>query len=120
MGFRIIDSLINKTVKEIKVNDDKDEMIFCLHDGSFVRFYHNQGCCESVNIEDIIGDLNDLIGADAPLLMAEEATETGEEEYGNTYTWTFYKFGTKNGYVTVRWYGCSNGYYSEDVDIQVY
>jgi hypothetical protein len=80
-------------------------------------FYHAQDCCESVDINDIVGDLEDLVGE--PLLIAEEvhgATEPDEEHY-ESYTYTFYKFATRKGYVDVRWLGESNGYYSESVSL---
>jgi len=97
---------------------DGEELTLYLSDTNYVRFYHRQDCCESVYIEDICGDLNDLVGA--PLLVAEEVSNyEGEETGEESYTWTFYKFATRKGYVDVRWYGSSNGYYSEDVSVEI-
>ena len=110
--------LLGKTISSIDRHEN-DELIFTLSTGEKYRMYHNQDCCESVLIEDIAGDLDDLIGSE--ILMAEEATNS--EDLGDnsncyipdSFTWTFYKLATIKGYVTIRWYGESNGYYSESV-----
>jgi hypothetical protein len=104
--------LIGKTLKLIVINYSKNEMKFICSDGTAYIMYHDQDCCESVKIEDIIGNLEDLIGSE--IIMSEEL----EEECttcGDSGTWTFYKLATPKGYVTIRWLGESNGYYSESV-----
>jgi hypothetical protein len=97
-----------------------EELRFYLTESNYVRMYHEQDCCESVYIEDICGDLEDLVGA--PLLEAEEVqgyTQDPLQEGEESYTWTFYKFATRKGSVSIRWYGSSNGYYSESVSVDV-
>jgi len=95
-----------------------DELRLYLTDTHYVRFYHEQDCCESVSIDDICGSLEDLVGE--PLIEAEEVSGyNGPETHDESYTWTFYRFATRLGAVTVRWYGSSNGYYSEGVSVAI-
>ena len=94
----------------------EDKICFTCADGTKYVMYHDQDCCESVVINDISGDWDDLIGS--PLLIAEAALNSStddEKESGDSQTWTFYKFATIGGYVDIRWIGESNGYYSESV-----
>jgi len=107
--------LIGKTFVGFRqVNDD--ELYFTDSDGLEYRMYHDQDCCEHVYIEDICGDLNDLIGS--PITMAEESFKEGEkkDDWDDSSTWTFYRFATNKGYITIRWYGSSNGYYGESAE----
>ena len=108
-----------KTFVKVEGSVGSGEMLFVTAEGERFLFAHLQDCCETVDINDIVGDLQDLVGS--PMLVAEEvkgATEPDEEHY-ESYTYTFYKFATRKGYVDVRWLGESNGYYSERVELFV-
>jgi hypothetical protein len=117
MGSVNITDLIGKTFEKVKRAGD--ELHFVLPDGSGYRFFHYQDCCESVSIEDICGELEWL--ESSPILRASEDTNSKDnpegikKDYQESFTWTFYNFATAKGHVTVRWYGESNGYYSESV-----
>ena len=87
---------------------------------------HDQDCCEIVEVNDVNGDWEDLLNS--PILLAEEITFDNKNPEGikipeeqnsdmRSFTWTFYKLSTNKGSVTIRWYGKSNGYYSETVDL---
>ena len=111
--------LIGHTLSRIE--NSEDEIIFESAEGKRWVMYHDQDCCENVTVEDIAGDLDDLIGS--PILEAEEVTSDENPEgvvkrFQDSFTWTFYKLGTIKGRVTIRWYGESNGYYSESVNFK--
>lgn len=98
--------------------------IFNTTDGDSFILYHEQDCCETVLIDDVCGDVADLIGSE--ILGAEEVDNSIARlgaaiksvfcESDMSETWTFYKIKTRKGYVDIRWYGTSNGYYSESVN----
>ena len=111
-----IEDMVGKVFTSIR-NEDT-ELVFENATERFV-FFHSQDCCEHVSIEDVCGDLEDLVGE--PLLLAEEVEGVTPVEFNEadheSVTWTFYKFATRKGYVDVRWLGESNGYYSEGVSL---
>ena len=129
-----IEDFKGKIFTEITGGKGKEELTFKTTDGELYGMLHMQDCCESVWLEDVVGDLDDLIGSE--IIEAEEVVShdhqadavppperyqpdpEDEWSYGpESYTWTFYKLGTQKGHVTLRWYGTSNGYYSESVSI---
>ena len=117
-------ALKGKVLSEVIGGKDSSELIFVCSDGARYKMYHMQDCCESVRIEDIDGEFSDIIGT--PIVSAEDVCgETAQpdgwvkDEYEDSYKWTFYKIDTAKGGVTIRWFGSSNGYYSESVDFEL-
>lgn len=113
--------LKGKTFTSVKVIGEEE--IHFINESEVFIMLHEQDCCESVYIEDICGDISDLEGSE--ILLANETNGDlpplkDNDLYGNTpdsYTWTFYTISTNKGSVTIRWYGSSNGCYSEKADL---
>lgn len=118
MSNRNFEKLLGKTIVAIEK---------CPHN-SFLRFKTSKNKIyemsalddyAGVNIEDICGDLNDLLNT--PILLAEVAYSDGNPQHkGNVREienskdvlhWTYYKLATIKGYVDIRWFG-DNYYYS--------
>lgn len=117
--LKCFSELKGQTLKNVERVGD-NEIIFTLINEDKYKLYHEKDCCEDVYIEDINGDLDLLIGSE--ILVAEEASNSDDpqvvDNYDGSHTWTFYKLATAKGYVDIRWYGTSNGYYSESVDFE--
>jgi len=107
--------LVGLTLSGIEGAVDAEEVLFHTTEGKTFKLFHKQDCCEHVRVAEIIGDLDDLVGS--PIALANEVTNQQTEiSTFETQTWTFYNLATINGYVTLRWLGESNGFYSEEVD----
>lgn len=116
---RKFSDLVGQTITSIKgLKKDSGDVYFTTTTGKEYKMYHSQDCCESVLIEDICGEVEDLIGS--PILQAEENSSEDTSNTptfrGESCTWTFYRIATIKGQVVIRWLGESNGYYSETVD----
>ncbi len=111
---------MNRTIEEIigltpsYINQTENEIVMKFTNGASCRWYHCQDCCESVTINDVVGDFDDLLHN--PILVAEE--RVCDRDNAADETWTFYAFRSIGGSVDVRWCGSSNGYYSESVDFE--
>lgn len=114
--------LRGKTLTAIsQIGNDRIEI--STDDGKRYALFHSQDCCESVEVHDVAGDLQSLLGS--PLTVArEEIGEPGNwpedvpKPYSTeSFTWTSYFFETDTAKVRIRWFGQSNGYYSEGVSM---
>lgn len=122
-----IAQLIGLTLNRIEgCLPDSYEVTFYSECGQQFRMFHHQDCCESVSLNDVEGDVSDLIGT--PIIVAETVSDAGQqalnlliplpEKGGECEQWTFYRLATNKGWVVLRWYGDSNGYYSTDVTFE--
>lgn len=95
---QILEDMVGRTFVSVS-NNAGETLVFLDAEGNGVEFYHGQDCCESVGINDIVGELSDLLHT--PILRAEVRSWSDEmpegegltlPEYHDSYTWTFYEF----------------------------
>jgi len=100
----LFETLKGKTLKSVLVDTTEDIMLFETDTGEKYKMFHDQDCCETVYVESVVGDMEDIIGSE--ILVAEEVENDAEiDEYEDSVTWTFYKLDTVKGGVTIRWHG---------------
>lgn len=121
--------LVGQTVESIKLPKDNDlstdyfypspaDGIQIKTNKCHVMIAHDQDCCETVAIEQVVGDPQALVGKtltrvedDSPMDGPREI----KDEYGSSHTWT--RIVLEAGDITVTFWilGESNGYYGEGV-----
>lgn len=112
-------TLVGKTFKRVQV---KDAEIFFWEDqdGKSYVLDHNQDCCESVYIESIDGDLAEHL-PNQEIVEAYEAYNSDDPPpdayHDDSHTWSFYVIRTMRDTFTIRFFGTSNGYYSETAEL---
>ena len=92
-------------------NSDREIEIlrFITEENEIYDMYYDTYLCDiDIFLEEIIGDLQDLINS--PIIKAEENCSE---------SWTFYNLASTKGSVALKWYSSSTGYYSEKVNFEL-
>jgi hypothetical protein len=109
--------LVGEVLEAVDIDGGENQILLTTRSGRKFLVYHEQDCCETVQIVGQDGNFDNLIGK--PLIEARDfAVDTGETESDyDSQTTTTLVFRVDDQTVISRWIGDSNGYYSESVDI---
>ena len=120
MNYKL--ELFAKVIKSIEGLEEGSEAVtITFEGGSYFKQWHDQDCCESVEINQVDNNPSKFIGAVAHELIEkvvdrDDMSKSDLPDYCDSITATFYTLKTSKGYLDWRWYGESNGYYSESVE----
>ncbi|USV40918.1 hypothetical protein [Xanthomonas phage BUDD] len=106
-----LDDMVNRKI--VRVEKTSDRIDFHTECGKHFVMFHQQDCCESVYIDAIDGDLQQLVGG--VIRYAEVNTNSDTSREYDSVTWTFYRIRSEHEFIHITWRGSSNGYYSERV-----
>ena len=109
-----IKELVGEVLTHIDVDGESNEILLTTESGRRYKIWHDQDCCESVEIAGCDGAFATLIGRKIIDVTHDEDSRNTED---GSQTKTAITFRTSKSIVISRWIGYSNGYYSESVDI---
>jgi hypothetical protein len=113
---------LGQEIVDIFVNHDKSEILLVNKWGGQCKLFHDYCCCEHFEFLDL--DVDELYQTlyHKPItqveLVTKEKDDTKDDPQYGSGTWSYFKLSTNNGTVTLRGYGSSNGFYSEEPDAQ--
>ncbi len=103
-----------------KIEADSLDVLIETASGNKYRIHHSQDCCESVDVERTIGNVEDILNQE--ITLAEEDSKEPDwckKEYSDDYhTWTSFYLETTKGRFEIWILGESNGYYNESVSFE--
>lgn len=128
-------SLLGLTLDNVTPMRDQEGLILSAGDMTFVlyhrpeqREYDDHGepldddIREDVRLDDICGDLTDLVGA--PIVVADDRVSDRQSDAKRSrlegctvLPWTFYHLSTSKGSVVLRFYGSIDGCYAETAQL---
>ena len=105
-----LDDLFGRKVKSVTgCHKGSEYMEICFTDG-LKAIFEPANYMANVEIEDVNGDPQGMVGNLITLVEVISDLDSANN------TWTYYRFATLDGYIDIRWFGSSNGYYSEKVN----
>jgi hypothetical protein len=113
--------LKGQIIKEITGLEKNSPEVNIVTNQTTYKLYHHQDCCESVFVENVIGDEKDILNEE--IIFAEEDAGANDpdwydEHYNDSHTWTKYVLKTESASLEFWFLGESNGYYNESVSIK--
>jgi hypothetical protein len=116
-------TLTGLVLEKLVVSKNRDEIEIQASGRKFIM-NHDQDCCENVMVESVQGNVSHALGEkiiDATMTSNKndepQSPNLPQAIYTNeSWTWTYYTIRTQSETIVIRWYGASNGYYSESVD----
>lgn len=109
------DVLVGEVLTHVDVDETAGEILLTTKSGRQFMLHHEQDCCESVTIKSTEGDWKKLLHKKLKEVKWEE--EGDSTDYG-TCTRTDITFIVNRHTVVSKWFGESNGYYSESVHLK--
>ena len=118
MFIKQFEDLNGQYIDKLVIKGEGEEAIvyFYLFDLIY-ELRHLQECCESVELVDVCGDIEDF--SNTTIRRAECNTRDRGTEDGEL-TYSFYRLDSDKGSLVLRWTGESNGYYSQEVDFSLF
>lgn len=100
-----VETLIGATVDEVKVSYDENSFWLYIGSEDSSVLLSPWNAHSDLRVEDT-GNITDLTGS--PITKAEKVIDAHETQNGYPRAWTFYRFATEKGEVTVRWVRCES------------
>ena len=109
--------LEGQTITKIEKRKD-DELYISTKEGNHYKMYHEQDCCESVRLYEMVGEIENILNS--PITLAEEDSSEPKDwkvgEWSESYSFSTYYLETVKGRLEIYFLGESNGYYSESMN----